>query len=429
MRLGGYLIDHRPLAIPAFRRLWAASAVTAVGGSFSLVAVPAQLFAMTGSSAAVGQAAGVSMVALVAAALWSGSLADVMDRRILLLAGHAGLAAAYLGLWLTTVLRFEARPAVFALVALQGVGLGVTMTTLGASVPRLVPADLLVAANSLASVTRYTGAMVGPLLAGLLFPIAGPGPLYLLDSLALAGPLWAVARLPALPPTPAPAIRAGGALRRLGDGFRYLAGSRVLVGIVAVDLAAMVFALPFALFAELAVHTYGDRPGGGPRLGLLYAAYPAGVLVAGLLSRSLSRVTRPGAAMAGAALVWGGCVVLLGLTADLGVALVALAVGGMANFVLSTLRNAIAQAHTDDALRGRIQGSLTVVLVGGPQLANLLHGLGGAAIGPRWTVGLGGALTLLTVALLLRFLPALRQYRPPESVLSATRQSRRAPDS
>jgi MFS family permease len=402
MRRRGYLIDHRPLTSAAFRRLWTASAITAVGGSFSLVAVPARLFAVTGSSAAVGAAAGVSMMALVTAALWSGALADGLDRRLLLLAGQLGLASAYLGLWLTTVLRSESVAALLGLVALQGVGLGVTMTTLGATVPRLVPADELVAANSLASITRYTGAVVGPLLAGVLIPAIGLGSLFLLDALALGGGLWAAARLPPLPPGPAPAPRTGATLRRLGDGFRFLAGSRVLAGIVVVDLAAMVFGLPFALFPELAEHTYGDPAGGGPRLGLLYAAYPAGVLVAGLLSRALNRVTRPGAAMARAALVWGGCVVLLGLTADLTIALAVLAAGGAANFVLSTFRNAIAQAHTDDARRGRIQGSLTVVLMGGPQLANLLHGLGGAVIGPRWTVGLGGGCTVLAVALLAR---------------------------
>ena len=127
--------------------------------------------------------------------------------------------------------------------------------------------------------------------------------------------------------------------------------------ILAVDLAAMVLALPHALFPELAKRTYGGPSGGGVQLGLLFAAYPAGVLLAGLLSGTFSRATRHGALMASAAMIWGGCAALLGLTGDLWIALIALLAGGAVNFMLSTFRNAISQAYTDDALRGRIQGA------------------------------------------------------------------------
>ncbi|MBB3094180.1 MFS family permease [Actinoplanes campanulatus] len=225
---------------------------------------------------------------------------------------------------------------------------------------------------------------------------------------ALAGSaLWAVARLPAMPP---PAVAAGGALRRLGDGFRYLAGHRLLVAVLAVDLAAMVFAMPHALLPELAERTYGGAAGSGAELGVLYAAYPAGVLLAGLLSGTFGRARRHGALMASAAMAWGGCVILLGLAPNLLVAVAALGAGGAVNLVLSTFRNAISQAYTDDALRGRIQGSLTVVLMGGPQLANMLHGLGGAVAGARTAIVAGGTLTVLTVALLVRAVPGLWRH-------------------
>jgi MFS family permease len=418
VNLGIYLVDRRPLANTAFRRLWMASAVSAVGGSFSVIAVPTQLFTLTGSSAVVGVSAAVSVCALVVSALWSGALADAMDRRRLLLAGNAGLGLAYLGLWLSALLGLDSVPLLLLLVAVQGVSFGATMTTMGAAVPRVVPAEQLVAANSLSSLTRYGGAVIGPLLAGVLIPLVGLGPLYLLDALALGLMLWAVAKLPAMPPPACgPAIRTTSTLRRLGDGFRYLGRHRILVAILAVDLSAMVFAMPHALFPELAERTYGGPAGGGTQLGLLFAAYPAGVLLAGLLSGSFARATRHGALMASAAMVWGGCVVVIGLATDLRIALVALVAGGAVNFVLSTFRNAISQAYTDDALRGRIQGSLTVVLMGGPQLANTLHGLGGAVLGARAAIGVGGALTVLTVALLARAAPELWRYdagRPGE---------------
>jgi hypothetical protein len=248
VNLGTYVVDRRPLTIPAFRRLWMASAVSAVGGSFSLIAVPTQLFTLTGSSAVVGVSAAVSMCALIISALWSGALADAMDRRRLLLAGNAGLGLAYVGLWLNGVLGLNSVPVLLVLVAIQGISFGATMTTMGAAVPRVVPTEQLVAANSLSSLTRYTGAVVGPLLAGVLIPAIGLGTLYLLDALALSVVLWAVAKLPAMPsPAGAQTIRMTGTLLQLGDGFRYLARHRVLVAILAVDLAAMVFALPVAL--------------------------------------------------------------------------------------------------------------------------------------------------------------------------------------
>ncbi|MDI1463573.1 MFS transporter [Catellatospora sp. KI3] len=406
--IGAYLVDRRPLRIPAFRRLWTGSAVSAVGGSFSLVAVPTQLFTLTGSSATVGISATVSLCVLVASALWSGALADAMDRRVLLLAGNAALGLAYLGLWLNTALGLDSVPLLLALVAVQGLGYGVTMTTMGAAVPRVVPPEQLVAANSLSSLTRYAGAVLGPLLAGVLIPVLGLGTLYLLDTVALLVVLWAVTGLPPLPPTGAPAT--GGTLRRLGDGFAYLSRQRVLVAVLAVDLAAMVFAMPVALYPELAERSFGGPPGGGTQLGLLYAAYPAGVFAAGLLSGAYSRQTRHGALMASAAMAWGCCVVALALAPDLRFALVALLCGGAVNFALSTFRNAISQAYTRDEMRGRIQGSLTVVLIGGPQLANLLHGFAGAAVGTRWTIGVGGALTVVAVAALVRAVPRLWRY-------------------
>ncbi|MGC9666188.1 MFS transporter [Planosporangium sp. 12N6] len=416
--LGAYPVDRRPLAIAAYRRLWTASVVCAVGGSFSAVAVPAQLFTLTGSSATIGASAAVAFIALVLAALYSGALADLIDRRAILLTAHCGLATTYTALWAHAALGGHSVPVLLALVACQALTLGTIMTTMGAAVPRLVPTELLPAANSLNSLVRYAGSILGPVLAGILIPLVGLGTLYLLDAVALLAVVRAVVTLPPLPPHAGPtspsddpqphARRRRPTIRQALAGFRYLAASRLLVAVIAVDLAAMVFGMPVALFPELARHTYGGPAGGGPQLGLLYAAYPAGVLAAGLMSGTFTRTRRHGALMATAAATWGVTVVVLGLAAHLWIALVALTLGGAANFLLSTFRNAIAQAHTDDAMRGRIQGSLTVVLIGGPQIANLLHGAAAATHGPRTVICVGGLLTTVTVAAIAWATPELR---------------------
>lgn len=430
-------IDLRPLAVPAFRRMWAASVICAVGGSFSVVAVPTHLFTMTGSSAAVGAAAGVSLAALVTAAVWSGALADVLDRRTVLLAADLGLALTYTALWVLAVLGGRSLPALLVAVAFQGLAYGAVLTTAGATVPRLVPPELLPAANSLTSLVRYGGAILGPMLAGVLIPVLGLGTLYLLDALALLAVVWAVALLPPLPPLPATADRTGdehgrrtsSAIGRALAGFRCLAGNRLVASVLAVDLAAMVFGMPSALFPELARHVFGGTAGGGPETGLLYAAYPAGVFAAGLLSGAFTRARRHGALVAGAAVAWGITVMVVGLAGELWLALVALALGGAVNFVLSTFRTTIIQTHTADSVRGRVQGALTVVLVGGPQLANVLHGVTGTLYGPRVVIFTGGLLTVTAVGTIAWAAPVLRRHvtpAPPSS--SSSRETRRSPD-
>ncbi|MFU8875391.1 MFS transporter [Micromonospora sp. SL4-19] len=430
-RLGTYLVDRRPVGIPAYRRLWVASVIAAVGGSFSTLAIPAQLFTLTGSSATVGASAAVSLVALAVSALWGGTLADAMDRRRLLLVADGCLALTYAGLWAQAALDLRSVPALMALVACQGLSYGAIMTATGATVPRVVPADLLAAANGLNALVRYTGAIVGPLLAGALIPVVGLGTLYLLDTLALLVVAWSVFRLPPLPPqppvvsmltappeTPSP-VGARAAPRRpmvgqLLDGFRYLFSRRLLVALIGVDLAAMVFGAPWALYPELAEREFGGAAGGGFQLGVLYASYPVGVFAVGLVSGVFTRARRHGALMASAAVVWGVTVVLLGLAPRLWLAAVALLAGGGANFVLSTFRRAISQANTDDALRGRIEGSMIVVTMGGPQIANVVHGVAGAAWGPRWAISVGGALTVVAVAGIIRAVPQLWRYDAPQ---------------
>ncbi|MBM0236852.1 MFS transporter [Micromonospora sp. ATA32] len=428
-------MDRRPLAIPAYRRLWIASVIAAVCGSFSGLAVPTQLFTLTGSSAAVGVSAAVSLVSLVVSALWGGTLADAMDRRRLLLAADGCLALTYAGLWAQAALDLRSVPVLMALVACQGLSYGAIMAAMGAAVPRLVPADLLAAANGLSSLVRYTGSIVGPLLAGVLIPVVGLGTLYLLDTLALLVVAWSVFRLPPLPPQPpvpapppgtpsSPGASAAGRRPMLGqllDGFRYLFSRRLLVALIGVDLAAMVFGAPWALYPELAQREFGGVAGGGFQLGVLYASYPAGVFAVALVSGVFTRARRHGVLMASAAAAWGVMVVLLGLAPDLWLAAAALLAGGGANFVLSTFRRAISQANTDDALRGRIEGSMIVVTMGGPQTANVVHGVAGPAWGARWAISVGGVLTVVAVAGIILAVPQLWRYDAPQRPEHAAR--------
>jgi len=197
-------------------------------------------------------------------------------------------------------------------------------------------------------------------------------------------------------------------------GFRRLAADRVVSAALAVDVIAMAFGMPAALFPDLARHLSGattsDPADSAMILGLLYAAYPAGVVALGLVSGTFTRAQRPGALLIGAAQVWGLTVILAGLSGKPALTLAALTVGGAANLVLSTCRTTITQARTDDEVRGRVQGALTVVRFGGPQAAVLLHGLAGSVLGPRLGIGLGGLLTVTGLTLIQVRAPQLWHY-------------------
>jgi len=285
------------------------------------------------------------------------------------------------------------------------------MPTRSAAIARLVPIELLPTANALNFTTFTFGMVFGPLLAGALIPVLGLPTLYLLDTVALAVAVLLVWRLPAIPPGEHASGRAG--LRDIADGIRYLGARKLLLVSFLVDIIAMVAGMPRALFPEMAEQTFGDPAGGGLALGWLYAAIPLGSAAFGLFSGWFSRVSRQGAAITAAIVCWGLAVVGFGLTSTLWVAVVFLALGGGADLVSAIHRSSMLQVEATDAMRGRMQGVFTVVVAGGPRVADLVHGWGGAAVGPAAASVAGGVLVVLLTVGTVAVLPSFWRYRLP----------------
>ncbi|MFF8908436.1 MFS transporter [Streptomyces olivaceoviridis] len=403
-----WAMDTRPLRIPAYRRLWSSTIVTAVGSQLTAVAVPKQIYDITHSSAWVGYASLAGLVPLVAFALWGGAVADTVDRRKLLLVTNIGVAVTSLLFWAQAVSGLDSVVVLMVLLALQQAFFGLNSPARTASIARLVPAEQLPAANALGSTVMQTGLVAGPLLAGVLIPVIGLPELYLIDALALCVTVWAVFRLPALPPLGATARRAG--LREIAAGFRYISRHKVLLLSFLADIVAMVFGMPRALFPELAAHTYGAY-GEGLALGVLFAGIPVGAVLGGLFSGVFSRARRHGWMVIGAVVAWGLAVAGFGLSANLWVAVAFLAVAGVADMVSMVFRGAILLSAATDEMRGRMQGVFTVVVAGGPRLADVLHGTAGSAFGPRAAVAGGGVLVVVVMLALAVTVPALRRYR------------------
>ncbi|MFE6622347.1 MFS transporter [Streptomyces sp. NPDC057740] len=407
-----WAMDTRPLRRPAYRRLWSSTIVTAVGSQLTAVAVPKQIYDITHSSAWVGAASLAGLLPLVVFALWGGAVADSMDRRKLLLITNSGIAVTSVLFWLQAVTGLASVAVLMVLLAVQQAFWGLNAPARNASIARLVPAEELTAANALGSTVMQTGQVVGPLLAGVLIPVIGLAELYLIDALALCVTVWAVLRLPALPPLAAPggSVKRRAGVREIADGFRYIALHKVLLLSFLADIIAMVFGMPRALFPQLAGETYGSY-GEGLALGLLFAAIPIGAVAGGLFSGTFSRARRHGWMVIGAVVAWGAAITGFGLSGSLWLAVAFLALAGVADMVSMVFRGAILLSAASDEMRGRMQGVFTVVVAGGPRLADVLHGTAGSAFGARTAIVGGGLLVVALMVGLALLVPALRRYR------------------
>ncbi|MET8979586.1 MFS transporter [Streptomyces sp. NPDC004539] len=404
-----WAMDTRPLRRPAYRRLWTSTIVTAVGSQLTAVAVPKQVYDITGSSAWVGYASLAGLVPMVVFALWGGAVADAMDRRKLLLITNSGIAVTSLLFWVQAFSGLDNVGVLMVLLAVQQAFFGLNSPARNASIARLVPPEELAAANALGSTVMQTGLVAGPLLAGALIPVVGLPELYLIDAVALCVTVWAVHRLPSLPPLDGGGRRRAG-VREIVEGFRYISRHKVLLLSFLADVIAMVFGMPRALFPQMAAETYASY-GEGLALGLLFAAIPVGAVLGGLFSGTFSRIRRHGVMVIGAVVAWGAAIALVGVSLNLWFSVAFLIVAGVADMVSMVFRGAILLSAATDEMRGRMQGVFTVVVAGGPRLADVLHGTAGAAFGPRAAVTGGGVLVVVVMLGIAAALPALRRYR------------------
>lgn len=414
-----YLADTRPFANPYYRRLWRANIITVVGAQLTVVAVPAQIYALTGSSAYVGLTGLFGLVPLIVFGLWGGALADAFDRRAILRVTTLGLIATSGLFWAQAAAGTADVWILLGLFAIQQAFFAVNQPTRSSVLPRLLPPDQLPAANSLNMTVVQAGAIGGPLLGGVLIPVTGYAWLYLLDTLSLLATLWAVLALPPLPVDGAAAGRAPG-VSSIVDGLRYLRGHPVLLASFLVDIVAMVFGMPRALFPRLAHVEFGGPAGGGMAFALLFAAIPAGAVVGGVFSGWVSHVRRQGVAVLASIVVWGAAIAGFGIAAGragggvglwLGVGLVLLAVAGAADMASAAFRTTMLQAAAADEVRGRLQGIFIVVVAGGPRIADVLHGWAGESMGAARATTAGGLLVIAGMAGCALAIPAFTRYR------------------
>ncbi|GAB06447.1 MFS transporter [Gordonia amarae] len=416
--MAGLLADTAPLKNPDFRRLWLANIITVVGAQLTIVAVPAQIYLITDSSAYVGLTGVFGLVPLVVFGLWGGALADAMDRRVLLICTTIGLIACSALFWAQAAVGIDNVWLILALFSVQQAFFAVNQPTRTAILPRLLPARELPAALSLSMTVTQAGAIAGPLVGGALIPALGFPVLYLLDTIFQVPTLFAVLRLPSMKPdTDAP--RAAG-LRSVIDGLRYLSREKILLASFVVDLIAMILGMPRALFPQMAHENFGGPQEGGWAFALLFIAISAGAVLGGVFSGWVSRVRRQGLAVIVCILVWGAAVAGAGLAVAfaggsalpiLPVVLALLMIGGAADMASSAFRQSIMLAAATDEVRGRLQGVFIVVVAGGPRIADVAHGAAAASVGVAWATSMGGVGVILATLVAAALIPSFIRYR------------------
>jgi MFS family permease len=398
--LRGAAVDVRPLAYLDYRRLWLGNGVSLIGFQLTAVAVPVQVYSITRSSFWVGVIGIVGLVPLIVFGLWGGAIADAVDRRKLLLVSSVVVWLCTVVLFVQALLGLDNVPLLLGLVAVQSAGFAVSSPTRGAIIPRLIPTELVPAANTLNFTASNIGLVAGPLLAGVVIAQWSFAAAYAIDALLFGVALYATLRLPPIPPLGE--ISPPG-LRSVIDGLAFIATRPVLLLSFVVDIVAMVFAMPRALFPEAA----DERFGGGDAVGWLFAAIAIGAVAGGLFSGWIGRVRRQGVALVAAIVVWGLAVAAAGLVGSLWLAVALLAVAGAADLVSAVYRQTILQVYAPDEMRGRMQGVFIVVVAGGPRLGDLRAGAtaGVAGMTVSWVGGgLLCAVVVVVVAVLFRSL-------------------------
>jgi len=400
-------IDLTPLrSSREFRLLWSGSVVSAIGSQFARVGLYVQVYALTGSPAAVGLLGVSGLIGSFGGVLVGSAFIDRHDRRVTLIwtelaaVGVSGVlfAGALTGdppLWLL----HAANAATWFLASIHG-------PARQAAIPRLLADDEVPAAVALNQAGWQVSSIAGPAFAGLLIGTAGTAAAYGVDAASYLIGFVAAVLLRPLPPD---TIQTQRGVAAISEGFRYLKNHRLLQSTFAIDLVAMIFGSPQALFPVIAAQQLHRGP---EAVGLLFAAPAAGALVLTLVSGPLTRLHRQGRAVVWAVVAWGAAIAGFGLAgANLIAALVFLALAGAADVVSAIFRSTILQVTVPDHLRGRLGAVFFIVVTGGPKLGDVEAGLVAAAFSAPVSVITGGVACVIGAFVTARVYPELPAYR------------------
>ena len=406
------LADLSPLReFRDFRFLFFGNAISYLGRQMTVVAIPFQVYVLTDSSLAVGMTGLVSLGPLVVMSLVGGAVADAVDRRKLLLVAVLAQAATAVALAVNASSDHPALWPLYVLGALNAGLWGIDLPTRNAMVASMVSREKFPAAASLSQIIFELSQVAGPAMAGIVISQVDLAAAYWIDA---ASYVFALAAVIAIKPRPPEGGGTRAGLGSIKEGLAFAIRNRLILSTFLIDINAMVFGMPRALFPAIGTTVYG---GGATAVGLLFAAPGAGALVGALFTGWVGRVRFQGRVVIVAVLLWGAGIAAFGVVTWLPLGLFLLAFAGAADVVSAVFRNTILQLNTPDSLRGRLSSVHIAVVTGGPALGDAEAGAVAAFTSPRTSVVSGGLACMLGVALLARFFPELARYDAAKEVV------------
>ncbi|WP_406333429.1 enterobactin transporter EntS [Streptomyces zaomyceticus] len=422
MRAADLLIDIGPLRTSRdFRAIFIARVVSLFGLGMATVALSAQVYGLTRSTFGVAVSSMIMSVTVLAGSLWGGWMADRTDRRTLILWARASAALAFAGLAVNAFLPEPHLWAIYLCVAWDGLATGVSVTALMAVAPTLVRPDRLPAAGALISLTGEIGSVTAPFIGGLLLALSGPGPVFAFTAVTTGITTLLLLRLRPLPPFRDDDEDETDGLEDSGSplaAFRFAVRNRVVGGLMALGGVTALFNLPVVLFPEL---VYTRLGGGEVMLGLLYTAPAVGAIAVSATSGWITRAARPGRLLLGAAFTGGLATVGFGMSGDVTVAFVMLAVGGAAGTVYEILEYALVQHNTPDRLRGRIVSVITAQGTTGDVVGDVEVALVDRWFSPAGAALVNGAVCAVAAVVVALAVPGLRKATLPARIPTTRR--------
>jgi len=413
-----FTLDFTPLRESReFRLLYLGQSITFFGSMMTFVALPWQVFQLTKSSFAVGMLGVVEFIAVLIMGFVGGALADYLDRRLMVRITEAALAIGSIVLIINARLAHPRLWILFACAAVFAALTALQRPSLEALIPRIVKPEQMPAVAALQAFRGSIAMIGGPAVGGLLVVTFGPALAFSVDLSTFVVSLIALTLMKAVPP-PLEADRPG--LKSIVEGLRYARSRQELLGTYLVDMNAMFFGIPMALFPAIA-ESYG-----GASVGFLYAAPAVGSLVMSVMLGWTNRVQRHGLAVGIAAACWGLAIIAFGFAGHLWLALICLAVAGASDMISGVFRMIIWNQTIPDRLRGRLAGIELISYHTGPMLGNAESGIVASFFSLRTTVVSGGILCVVGTALLLLGLPGFRTYDGRAGLLQKQEEEERA---
>jgi MFS family permease len=401
---GKILVDTTPLRQSRdFRLLFIGQLVSMLGTQLTVVAIPFQVYSLTHSSLQVGAISLAQLFPFIAGALLAGPLGDSLDRRRIMLYTAGALALTSAALAFNASVHHPSLLALYLVSSVAAAFNGFANTARMASVPGLVERHQIAAAAAMMQVTFQVGTVVGPALSGLLLGVGLP----LVFGIDAGTFVVAILATFLMAPIPASKGHSLNPWESAKEGLRFLRSRQALQGVYIIDVNAMVFGMPRALFPAMAGSVFG---GGTITLGFLYAAPGIGALIGAVTTGWVARLKRQGRAVIVAVVVWGAAIAVFGLVHMLWVALVMLGIAGWADVISAVLRNTILQTSIPDRFRSRMSGIQMAVVQGGPRLGDMESGAVATATSIEFSVVSGGLACIAGAVIIGLLMPHFRDH-------------------